>query len=434
VARPPDERTPEARAAAAAERAARRGQAPPPPQTFAAGSHEPAASEAEPAAPPRRVSAMAARAPRRSRRTPARRPPPPRRRPRSRTHGRRRLGAVLALLLLAGAVYLLNATFQPFHGDGAGAVAVTVPAGADAGRIGELLAERGVVDSGTFFQVNATVTGRRGRLRPGDYTLRRGMTYGGAIDALVQGPRAKVVKTVDIGVPEGLSIREAAARLDREPLEGSYLKAARSRRTLEKARELGAPGRARTAEGFLFPATYTLVDGAPARNLVDRQLAAFEDNFAKVDLSSARRKNLTRYDVLIIASMIERETGVDRERPLIASVIYNRLRDGIPLGIDATIRYFENNWTEPLVQSELERDSPYNTRLNRGLPPTPIGNPGLASMKAAADPARSRFIYYVAKPGTCGHAFSSTDAEFAADVQRYNAARDAKGGKSPTEC
>jgi UPF0755 protein len=377
---------------------------------------------------------MAARAPRRPRRPPARRPLPPRRPPVSRTHGRRRLGAVLALLLLFGALYLLNATFQPLHGDGEGAVAVTVPAGADAGRIGELLAERGVVDSGTFFQVNATVTGRRGRLRPGDYTLRRGMTYAGAIAALVQGPKAKVVKTVDIGVPEGLSIREAAARVDREPLEGSYLKAARSRRTLERARELGAPARARTAEGFLFPATYTLVAGAPARNLVERQLAAFEDNFAKVDLSFARRKNLTRYDVLIIASMIERETGVDRERPLIASVIYNRLKDGIPLGIDATIRYFENNWTEPLVQSELERDSPYNTRLNRGLPPTPIGNPGLASIKAAADPARSRFIYYVAKPGTCGHAFSSTDAEFAADVQRYNAARDAKGGKSPTEC
>ena len=341
---------------------------------------------------------------------------------------------MLAIVLLGAALYALNATFQPFHGDGGGAVAVTVPAGADAGRIGELLTERGVVDSGTFFEVNATVTGRRGSLRPGAYTLRRGMTYGGAIDALVQGPKAKVVKTVEIGLPEGLSIREAASRVDRGPLAGSYLKAARSRRTLEKARALGAPRRTRTAEGYLFPATYTLVDGAPARNLVDRQLAAFEDNFARIDLSFAKRKNLTRYDVLVIASMIERETGLDRERPLIASVIYNRLRDGIPLGIDATIRYFESNWTEPLVQSELERDSPYNTRLNRGLPPTPIGNPGLASIKAAADPARSRFIFYVAKPGTCGHAFSRTDAEFAADVQRYNAARNAKGGKSPTEC
>jgi len=358
----------------------------------------------------------------------------PRRPTPARTHGRRRLGALVALVSLAAALYVLNATFQPFHGDGTGAVAVTVPPGADAARIGELLAERGVVDSATFFQVNATVTGRRGKLRPGDYTLRRGMTYGAAVDALVEGPEVKVVKTVDVGVPEGLSIREAAPRVDRGPLEGSYLKAALSRRTLERARALGAPRRARSAEGFLFPATYTLVDGAPARHLVDRQLAAFEENLSEVDLTAARRRNLTRYDVLIIASMIERETGVDRERRLIASVIYNRLRSGIPLGIDATIRYFENNWTKPLVQSELERDSPYNTRLNRGLPPTPIGNPGLAALKAAADPAKSGFIFYVAKPGTCGHAFSRTDAEFQADVQRYNAAREAKGGRSPTEC
>ncbi len=236
------------------------------------------------------------------------------------------------------------------------------------------------------------------------------MTNASAIDALTEGPKAKVVKTVNVTVPEGLSIREAAPRVDKGPLEGSYLKAARSKRTLARARRLGAPRSARTAEGFLFPATYTLVDGAPARNLVDRQLAAFEENFGKVDLSYAKRKNLTRYDVLIIASMIERETQLDKERPLVSAVIYNRLNQGIPLGIDATIRYFENNWTDPLRQSELERDSPYNTRLNRELPPTPIGNPGLASLKAAAKPARTDYLFYVAKPGTCGHAFSSTDA------------------------
>jgi uncharacterized YceG family protein len=132
--------------------------------------------------------------------------------------------------------------------------------------------------------------------------------------------------------------------------------------------------------------------------------------------------------------MIERETQLDKERPLVSAVIYNRLSQGIPLGIDATIRYFENNWSDPLRQSELERDSPYNSRLNRGLPPTPIGNPGLASLQAAAKPARSDYLFYVAKPGTCGHAFSSTDAEFAADVARYNQARDEAGGKSPTTC
>ena len=367
---------------------------------------------------------MAARAPQRPGRVPARRPLPPRRPVKTGTYARRRIAALLAFVLIAGAAYLLSAVFQPMHGEGSGSVVVHIPTGADAGRIGDLLAQRGVVDSGTFFEINATVTGRRGRLRPGDYTLRRGMSYGAAIDALVQGPKAKVVKTVNVTVPEGLSIREAAPRVDQGPLEGSYLKAARSARTLKRAHELGAPKRARTAEGFLFPATYTLVAGAPARNLVDRQLAAFGENIRKVDMSYARRKNLTRYDVLIIASMVEREAQLDRERPLVAAVIYNRLKQGMTLGIDATIRYYENNWTRPLRVSELERPSPYNTRLNRGLPPTPIGNPGLASIKAAARPANVDYLFYVRKPGNSGeHAFSSTDAEFGRDVARYQASR-----------
>ena len=149
-------------------------------------------------------------------------------------------------------------------------------------------------------------------------------------------------------------------------------------------------------------------------------------------MKRARKRNLTRYDVLIIASMIERETACDDERPLIASVIYNRLRQDIPLGIDATIRYAENNWSKPLKVSELERDGPYNTRLRQGLPPTPIGNPGLASIRAAAKPARSDYIYYVAKPGA-SHAFSSTDAEFERDVAAYEAAREENGGQAPAQ-
>ena len=367
---------------------------------------------------------MAARAPHRPRRASARRPLPP---ARGRApHARRRFAALLAILLLAGAIYLLFATFQPFHGEGTGSVAVTVPAGADAAKIGDLLAQKGVVDSATFFQINATVTGRRGKLRPGNYRLLQGMSYGAAIDALEKGPKVKVVKTIDVNVPEGLSIREAAPRVDKGPLKGSYLKAARSARTLSAVHRLGAPRRVKTAEGFLFPATYTLVDGAPARNLVDRQLAAFKDNMAKLDLSYAKKKNLTRYDVLIIASMVEREAQLDAERPLVAAVIYNRLKDGMTLGIDATIRYYENNWARPLRVSELERDSPYNTRLNRGLPPTPIGNPGLASIKAAANPARGKdYLFYVRKPGDSGeHAFSSTDAQFQADVAKYQQSRE----------
>ena len=352
----PDERTPEERARAAAERAQRRAAragdpraaVPPPPETFAASGGrvpeleldpepepelvEPAyeepvvEDEPEPAVPPRRVSPMAVESTR-PRRPPARRPLPPRPRRRRGRAGRRVL-ALLAIAALAGALYFINSAFQPFHDEGSGSVRVAIPAGADAGEIGRRLAERGVVDSASFFQINATLTGRRGRLRPGNYTLRRGMSNGDVVEALMQGPAVKVVETVNVTVPEGLSAREAAPRVDKGPLAGSYLKAARSERAVRRARALGAPRRARTVEGFLFPATYTLVDGAPAGNLVDRQFRAFKDNLRKVDFAYAKRKNLTRYDVLIIASMVERETQRPRERPLVAAVIYNRLEQG----------------------------------------------------------------------------------------------------------
>jgi uncharacterized YceG family protein len=235
----------------------------------------------------------------------------------------------------------------------------------------------------------------------------------------------RVVPTVTVTLPEGLSVREAAPLVDKGPLDGRYMKAASDRSVLRRVRALGAPKGVKTAEGFLFPATYTLLDGAPARDLVSKQLKAFDDNFGGVDLAFAKRRQLTRYDVLIIASLVEREAQLDKERPLIASVIYNRLRDGIPLGIDATIRYETRNWQRPIRQSELDADTPYNTRLRRGLPPTPIGNPGLKSIRAAARPAKTDYLFFVRKPGKSGaHAFSSTNAQFERDAARYQASRE----------
>lgn len=375
------------------------------------------------------------RAPARAAATPRKRPAPavPRRRPPStpRTgggaHWGRRILMLVVLVALAGVLYGAYKTFQPFHGEGEGTVAVTIPEGADAGEIGQILADAGVVDSARFFEINATINGDRGNLRPGKYTLKRGMSNGDAIAALQVVPEGpKPVETVELRLLEGPSRKENAPVVDRSgKVKGSYAKASASKSVLRRIRKLGAPKGTKTAEGFLFPATYTLPVGSTASDLVNAQLDAFEENFAKVDMSYAKKKNLTRYDVIIIASMIEREAQLPRERRLVSAVIYNRLKEGMTLGIDATIRYATNNWQRPIRVSELEDPGPYNTRLNRGLPPTPIGNPGLASLKAAAKPANKNYLYYVRKPGKSGaHAFSSTDAQFERDRQRYQASRE----------
>ncbi len=177
---------------------------------------------------------------------------------------------------------------------------------------------------------------------------------------------------------------------------------------------------ARGIEGFLFPATYEFTPKTTAKKLVADQLEFFDANWSKVDLAEARRKNLTPYDVLIIASMVEKETIAPEERPKVAAVIYNRLKARMPLGIDATIRYgLDVPGTEALRVSQLESDNPYNTRNRTGLPPTPIGNPGLASMRAAARPAKVDYLFFVRKPDKVHHFFTASESEFFAKACEY---------------
>ena len=166
-------------------------------------------------------------------------------------------------------------------------------------------------------------------------------------------------------------------------------------------------------EGFLFPATYEFTKRTTTRQLVNAQLAAFRKNWAKVNMRYARSRNLTPYDVLIIASMVEEEVVAPEERRLVAAVIYNRLRAGMTLGIDATLRYgLGIPPTESIRQSQLDSDNPYNTRKLAGLPPTPIANPGLASMQAAARPARTDYLFFVRKPDKVHHFFTASEDEF----------------------
>ena len=341
-------------------------------------------------------------------------------------HPFRLVGAIVAVFVL----WFLFALFQPFHGDGSGQVQVTISKGASVSEVGDLLGEKGVIDSSTLFQIRVTLDGKRSELYPGHFTLAHGMSYGAAIDALSK-PPIKRVTTVTI--PEGYSRSQAAQLVEEDGLEGDYTKETVRSKFLNPAR-YGGKG-AKDLEGFLFPDTFELKPGAPAADLVQLQLQDFKRRIKGVDMSYAKSKNLTVFDVLIIASMIEREAGVPSQRKLVASVVYNRLHEGMPLGIDATIRFATGNYEQPLTESELAVDSPYNTRTNVGLPPGPINSPGLTAIEAAAHPAKSDFLFYVNKPNTCNElAFAKNEAEFEADVAAYNSAREANGGNEPTTC
>jgi UPF0755 protein len=350
---------------------------------------------------------------------------------RSEVFRRRRIAALAAGGLLLVGLWLLSSLFQPFKGEGEGQIQVSIPNGAGISEIGDVLEREGVISSGFFFELRARLAGAGEDLKAGDYELREEMSYSAALDALAAG--GLPARVVNVTIPEGRARSEVAPIVEDAGLEGNYEQATESSRLIDPA-DYGAED-AESLEGFLFPATYELKPSATVDDVVEKQLQAFGREFRKVDMSEAEAAGLSEYDVLTIASMVERETLVPKERPVVASVIYNRLEVGEPLGIDATTRFAVDNWTDPLTQSELAIDSPYNTRENAGLPPGPIGSPGADSIEAAANPDDTDFLFYVVKPGTCGeHQFTETSEEFEAAVAEYDQARAEAGGESPTDC
>jgi len=243
---------------------------------------------------------------------------------------------------------------------------------------------------------------------------------------------------VKVLIPEGKTRLQIAQIARSEGLEGSYRAASRSSPLLDP-RHYGAPAGTPDLEGFLFPATYDEYHGAPVSRLVADQLTAFQENFGSELSARASALHVTPYQLLIVASMVEREAQVPGDRAKIAAVIYNRLQREMPLGIDATIYYAIElarnipTYTHELTEAELHINSPYNTRTHVGLPPTPISNPGVASIQAAAHPAHVSYLYYVAGADGCGEqVFTNTQAEFEVDAAAYDAAVRSNGGHPPT--
>lgn len=237
---------------------------------------------------------------------------------------------------------------------------------------------------------------------------------GGAVTTAAEAP-------VRVTFPEGLRREDIAAIIEEQTnLSGArYLELTD---TGPRGRQLAKADGPRSLEGFLFPATYDVYSTTTVDDLVEQQLAAYADRTAGIDYRPANRRNLTRYDVLIIASMVEREVRVPEERRIVAGVMYNRLRNDMRLDIDATVQYALGEWKAELTVDDLAIDSPYNTRRFPGLPPGPICNPGEASLQAAARPANTDFLYYVAKnDGSGGHYFARTPEEFDQAVARSRA-------------
>jgi UPF0755 protein len=353
---------------------------------------------------------------------------------------------VLALAGIAGGLWWLDQNVFGDDGVEPGQpVEYTVARGQTVRAVGDELAELGVVRSAVRFRLAADDAGLADSLQPGVFQLETGMSNDDAIAVLAAGPEAP--PSFRWTVPEGLSVEQTLERLDAE-LEA--FTAADFRAVLDERRDAGAPADGLLVlpdwvpepgdaaadiepfEGLLFPETYELPDDATAQDILQRmidQLARVMDDIPEEDVAAAEERGLDRYEKLVLASLIERETRVDDERNAIAGVIANRLEQGMQLQIDATVVYATGGGpTDIVLLEDLEVDSPYNTYRIDGLPPTPIAGVGRASLQAAFAPADVPYLFYVLTPECDGrHVFAETGEEHNANVQAFRDAGRCQG-------
>jgi UPF0755 protein len=326
------------------------------------------------------------------------------------------LVAVLAFVLGAGTGYARGYFATGEMGD---TVKVVITPGSSLSAIAAELEKKGVVKHARAFVIKAEGDGYATEFKPGTYTLHENEPYDRLVAVLSKGVD---VPSVKVSIPEGTTLKQAAGRVAAAVPDISAAEYVDVARDEPPPFELQGYKPGTTLEGMLFPATYDVLPKTTAEAFVEDQLTAFDDNFAKVDLGRAQKADLTAYDVVIIASMIEKESQTAGERRKVAAVIWNRLRQDMLLQIDATIQYALGKTKPVLTFDDLEIDSPYNTYKHPGLPPTPISNPGLAALKAAADPDDVPYLYYVARnDGSGRHYFSSTYEQFLKDQAKARA-------------
>jgi uncharacterized YceG family protein len=323
------------------------------------------------------------------------------------------------LLIVSGAVAAVrHYTWCGGAGGSHDPVSFDVAKGATGDVVAGDLAEAGVTRcGGVVGNMLMARSGRASEIRAGSYDLTTGMTLDAALDVLTAAPVA--VPTVQITIPEGYRLTQIAERVaqDLKLPAKRFLDVAQSG---DLALPPYLPKGTATAEGFLFPKTYDFVkaDVTP-ESVAERMLEQFATEAQDLDLiDGAKALGYTPYEIVTVASMVEREAVVDADRAKIAAVIYNRLDAGMTLGIDATLLYDDPTPDGQLSASDLKVDSPYNTRINGGLPPTPIASPGAASLEAALHPADVPFLYYVLCGADGHHVFSVGYDEFLANVDR----------------
>ena len=306
-------------------------------------------------------------------------------------------------------------------------IVYTVRPGMSAIEIGEELHAKGLIRSPLTFRTLVETRGVGARIEAGDYQVSPSMTTGEIVNVLSRGASRS---GVTVTIPEGWRAEQAAQKVE-------ALSIARADEVLTLVRGGGAAGlplaeplpAGATLEGYLFPETYEVAKDATARALVEMMVRQFDKSVTPKLRQQIQARGLNLHQAVTVASIVEREAAIPAEQPIIASVYLNRLKRDMPLQADPTVQFAVASanlaealgfgyWKRELTRADLQFVSPYNTYVQRGLPPGPICSPGLSALEAVANPAETEYLFFVAK-GDGGHVFAKTDIEHAANVERY---------------
>lgn len=317
------------------------------------------------------------------------------------------LGVSLVVVVL-GAIFAIVVSATGGSNDEA-PVEVAVAQGDTLSSVADKLESEGVIGSAFLFNLQARMGGSSDEIKPGTYTFQPEESNDQILAKLTEG---EAVPTFAVTIPEGLTLDQTADAVGEsgQVSRKQFLEAANGKDYGYAFLEDPA---IKNTEGFLFPKSYEFEEGTDAKQIVNRLLEQYLLETQDVDIEGAsERLNLTEYEIITVASLIEREAANDEERAIIASVIYNRIQEGMPLQIDATIQYARGAPKENLSLQDLKVKSPYNTYENPGLPPGPIASPSKASIEAAVEPADTNYLYYVLTADGSEHFFTNDYDEF----------------------
>ncbi|MDD2309051.1 MAG: endolytic transglycosylase MltG [Desulfuromonadaceae bacterium] len=312
------------------------------------------------------------------------------------------------MFLLIFLLWYLVPLFVP-PGQGSLVSEISFPPGSGIRKLANELKAGGVIRSSWHFVLMTRLRGDAHRLKAGEYRFSDGMTPDIILRKIVSGE----VDFRKFTLPEGYSVYQAAELLDQQ---GYFRKESFLEKCRDKALLLRLGLNEASAEGYLYPATYNLPRGGSEEQLLEQMIGKFNSSYAAIKENGTGQ--LSRHEIITLASIIEKEAVSAEEKPLISSVFHNRLRIGMPLQSDPTAVYGIRAFSGKVSKTDILRPSPYNTYLNKGLPPGPIGNPGRDAVQAAIMPAETDYLYFVARQdGT--HQFSRTLEEHNRAVARF---------------